>query len=449
MDGYPLLRSYELDDVLAWAEVGPITCRRFLAEVAILAETLLDKPYVVNLCHDRYRFLVGLAAALTRGQVTLLPPGRAPGVLQQVGRDYKEGYYLIDHDDHVVPEHEYCRVGDFGHPAPAACEPPSFGSNQLAVIAFTSGSTGQPRPNLKTWGSLVEVARKTGASLGLKGTDSVGVVATVPPQHMYGLETSIMLPVQHAWAIYAGRPFFPEDIRSALNLLPVRRLLVTTPFHLRACVQERTRLPQLEQILSATAPLSLSLAQRAEELFQTKVMEVYGFAEAGTIAVRHTVEGETWRVLDGLSLHRADEGHAIHPPYLGESVPLPDVISLKNPYEFELHGRGAEFINIAGHRVALAELNHKLNEIEGVQDGVFFMPDEIEGHVVRPVAFVVAPGKTVEEILSKLRNAVDPVFLPRPLYIVESLPRNETGKLPREALLELAARKATTILKDE
>jgi acyl-coenzyme A synthetase/AMP-(fatty) acid ligase len=32
---------------------------------------------------------------------------------------------------------------------------------------------------------------------------------------------------------------------------------------------------------------------------------------------------------------------------------------------------------------------------------------------------------------------VDPVFLPRPLRLVDALPRNETGKLPRAALLRL------------
>ncbi len=441
MDRYPLLRSFEPEDVLACRAEGPITCGRLLTQVADLVETLPDKPYVINLCQDRYLFLVGLTAALTRGQVTLLPPGRSPKVLRQVGHEYQDGYYLTDHDEPMVVEHEYYRIGEFGRSASASGEVPSFRSDQLAVIAFTSGSTGWPRPNLKTWGSLVDIARKTGISLGLDDCNSVAVAATVPPQHMYGLETSIMLPIQHGSAFYAGRPFYPEDIRSALALLPSRRLLVTTPMHLRACITEATRLPELQLILSATAPLSASLAEQSEELFRTKVMEIYGFAEAGTIAVRRTVEGETWRVLGGLSLHRADEGYALQAPYFREPVLLPDLISLKNPHEFVLHGRCAEFVNIAGHRVALGYLNQKLNEIEGVRDGVFFMPEEVEGQVTRLAAFAVAPGKTAREILIELRTRVDPVFLPRPLCMVDCLPRNETGKLPRESLLKLAASK--------
>ncbi len=62
-------------------------------------------------------------------------------------------------------------------------------------------------------------------------------------------------------ADHAGRPFYPEDIRSALMAVPGRRLLVTTPIHVRACVTEGTLLPELELILSATAPLSVGLAR--------------------------------------------------------------------------------------------------------------------------------------------------------------------------------------------
>ena len=53
-------------------------------------------------------------------------------------------------------------------------------------------------------------------------------------------------------------------------------------------------------------------------------------------------------------------------------------------------------------------------------------------------AFVVAPDLSREEILRALRERIDPVFLPRPLHRVAALPRNATGKLPYEALLQLA-----------
>jgi acyl-coenzyme A synthetase/AMP-(fatty) acid ligase len=254
---------------------------------------------------------------------------------------------------------------------------------------------------------------------------------------MYGLEASIMLPIQHGMAFHVGRPLFPEDVRLALAEVPSPRVLVTTPLHIQACVTASSRLPHVECILSATAPLSVSLAKQAETLFQTSVYEVYGFTEAGSLATRRTVAENTWHVLDGITLHQEAAGCSLQAPYLREPIPFPDLVSLQGPHRFVLHGRGTDLVNIGGHRGSLSDLNQKLNEIEGVQEGVFFLPDETGTSVTRLIAFVVAPGKAAEHILSALRTVIDPVFLPRPLHLVPNLPRNETGKLTREALLEL------------
>jgi acyl-coenzyme A synthetase/AMP-(fatty) acid ligase len=54
------------------------------------------------------------------------------------------------------------------------------------------------------------------------------------------------------------------------------------------------------------------------------------------------------------------------------------------------------------------------------------------------VAFVVAPGVARGVLVAALRARIDAVFLPRPLYFVDALPRNATGKLPREILLRFA-----------
>jgi 3-hydroxymyristoyl/3-hydroxydecanoyl-(acyl carrier protein) dehydratase len=113
-------------------------------------------------------------------------------------------------------------------------------------------------------------------------------------------------------------------------------------------------------------------------------------------------------------------------------------VELEDERTFILHGRSADMVNIAGKRTSLAYLNHQLNSIEGVRDGVFFMPEDAADAVVRPLAFAVAPGLSREDLVKALRERIDAVFLPRPLHLVEALPRNATGKLQREALRQLA-----------
>jgi len=264
------------------------------------------------------------------------------------------------------------------------------------------------------------------------------ILATVPPQHMYGLEVSVVLPLVAASCVHAGRPFFPEDIRRAISTLSESRTMFTTPTHLRACVDSGLQWPRMSRIVSATAPLSVDLAKRAEKMFSCHVMEIYGCSEAGSMASRRTVDGNLWRFYDGMTSYERNGIVYVRASHLPDPVPLNDFIEMRSDSRFKLLGRHADLINIAGNRASLSDLTFKLNAIEGVRDGVFVMPDDQAGeHASRLVALVVAPDLDKKEILSMLAEHVSPVFLPRPLYQVESLPRNAMGKLPREALSRL------------
>ena len=121
-------------------------------------------------------------------------------------------------------------------------------------------------------------------------------------------------------------------------------------------------------------------------------------------------------------------------------MPLNDIVEACGEVEFKLLGRREDLINIAGKRTSLGYLNHRLNEIDGVEEGAFLPPYETGAEVQRLMAVVVAPGLSERQLLAALAERLDPVFLPRPLIKVAALPRNETGKLTREALLALAAR---------
>lgn len=432
----PLLGRHQPDDPIAWYRREIITCGRFLADVTQLSERLPDRRYVLNLCEDRYHFLVGFAAALIRRQVSLFPAGRASKMLKQMREEYDDVYCIVDRDEPPADIESLCyeRNADSGD----VRDMPFVPDDTIAALVFTSGTTGRPQPHSKTWGSLVSVAMRTATRLALGEEQAASIVATVPPQHMYGLETSIMLPLQSRSMVHNGRPFFPQDVRHALEAMPAPRILVTTPVHIRACVAENVSLPPLAFILSATAPLSVQLASETEAMFASPVLEIYGCTEAGTIATRRTTEGETWRTLDGVTLRGNGDQCTVHGDHLAVPVTLNDIVRAFNERQLTLLGRKSDLINIAGKRMSLEDLNHKLNNIAGVKDGVFVMPEEGDGPVTRLMAFVVAPGCSHDAIMAELRLCIDPAFLPRPLYLVDNLPRNETGKLARGELLQSA-----------
>ncbi|EWY41922.1 beta-hydroxyacyl-ACP dehydratase [Skermanella stibiiresistens SB22] len=430
MTRFPLIGHATADAVVAWRGGRPVTAGAFLAAVTALAERLPTGGHVLNLRTDRLGFAVGFGAALTRGAISLLPPNDTPEMLRRLGDAYLSLVHLTDSDGLDMVSHRPANVTAF--------EIPTFPADQVAAIAFTSGSTGEPMPQAKTWGTLARSVRGAGTAMGIPVLGAAGLVGTVPHQHMYGLESVILLALQHGLALHARRPFYPEDISSALGELGSPRILVTTPVHLRTLLADGVRLPKLDFILCATAPLAPQLAIDAEIRLEAPLHEIYGCSETGQLAVRRTRATAEWSCIDGVRLRSDDQGTWASGDFLKGETLLADVIELNGPERFILHGRAADQVNIAGKRSSLAYLNHHLNSIEGVVDGVFVMPDEDTGQGARRLAaFAVAPGLTVETLMHRLRQRIDPAFLPRPLRLVEALPRNATGKLTRDALTRL------------
>jgi acyl-coenzyme A synthetase/AMP-(fatty) acid ligase len=402
-----------------------------------VAATLPAATHAINLCEDRYRFLVAFCAAAVRGQVTLLPHSRAAAVVDEALAAHPGSYCLGDRPLLPQPPHYHCLPATLPQ---ADGDALTIEAEALVAIGFTSGSTGQPRPNPKHWHAFEASTAQNLAALAdlLDRHGSTHVVATVPPQHMYGMEMSVLLPLLGPVAVHGGRPFFPEDIARALAEAITPPLLVTTPVHLRALVRSAVALPPLAGIVSATAPLPAELAAAAEARYHCEVREVFGSTETCVIARRRTATETAWTPLPGVRLTPQPDGTAVHAPHLPGPVVLPDLVEVAADGRFELRGRSADLLEIAGKRASLGDLTRKLLAVPGVVDGAVVQLDACDGPGVgRIAALVVAPGMDPPTILAALRKQVDPVFLPRRLRCVEQLPRNDTGKLPRAALVAL------------
>lgn len=426
----------DADRIIAFDGTGAVTLATFLRHVHGVAAQLPTGTHVVNLCEDRYRFLVALAAVAVRGQATLLPPSRAPAAVDEVLSTHPDGWTIGDTELGFPPPRYWCLPAQLPEADGAAFAP---ADDALAVVGFTSGSTGHPQPQHKTWGSFrTSTAQNLVALQDLWPGASPSVVATVPPQHMYGMELSVLLPLLGGASVHAARPLFPADVARALQEAPAPRLLVTTPVHLRALVGASIALPPLVGIVSATAPLPSDLAAQAEARFGCEVREFFGSTETCILASRRTAVEPAWTPYPGVRLQPGPDGTLVTAAHLPRPTALADLVEVREDGRFLLRGRNADVLEIAGKRASLADLTRRLLAIPGVEDGVVFQLDAESGDGVRRVAaLVVAPGVDEPAILAALRIGIDPVFLPRPLRRLSALPRNETGKLPRAALLAL------------
>jgi acyl-coenzyme A synthetase/AMP-(fatty) acid ligase len=450
MSALPLFAHDRPAAVIAYRGGRPISAAQFLHDVRALAARLPAGTHVLNFCDDRYCFAVGLAASLVSGKVSILPSTHTPEVIRHL-RAFAPDVFCLTDDPQCPIElpqlllMESAVALNGNSPAPGRFQVPQIDAGQLAAYVFTSGSSGAPVPHAKTWGRLVRCVRAEMTRLAPIDPAGCAILGTVPAQHMYGFESTVLLPLQSGAALCAERPFFPADIPAALRALPRPRVLISTPVHLRALLTAEQALPALELIVSATAMLPANLAREVESRYGATLLEIYGSTETGQMASRRTALEDQWWLWPGVRLTVSNGHCSAHGGHVERPIALADVLEPTGDEHFVLHGRTADLVNIAGKRSSLAYLNHQLNAIPGVIDGAFFVRDDSHASlagVTRLAALVVAPKLDAASIIQALRARIDAVFLPRPLLLVEQLPRNATGKLPQHTLLALTAQAA-------
>ncbi len=444
----PLARYRRADDPVLLGPGGPVASGAFFTRAAALAAALPDAPYAINLCATRAGFMLGFAAALIRGQVSLLPPGQSAADWKNLPSRYP-GAYVLDEGvtERTLGDRPPVANADTGGLSPKVhlSIPPS----RVAAILFTSGSTGEPAAHGKTWGQLCSGAELLAEALGWKPGEARSIIGSVPPQHMFGLEATVMLPWQCGLPVHAHKPLLPADLEAALGACAQGAWWMTTPLHLRAPLQSGTSMVGLRGVLASTMSLPGALAREAEGRWSVPVFELYGSTETGAFATRRTGLTDSWSPLRGVTLR--DEGEPGAPRFVARGlhivpggVALADAFDLEADGGFRWLGRSQDLVKVAGKRASLAALDRALLEVPGVLDGAFaFAPPEDapdESHPARRLAaFYVSTQLTPADVATALRPRIDSAFMPRPLLRVQELPRNANGKLPRAALDALFA----------
>lgn len=441
MIALPLLPEANGDRVVAYRNGRPVTRAEFLREVGSIAATLPATEHVLNLCKDRYWFATSLLAAISRNIKTYLPNTTAREYVAGLQQSLPGSWCIGDYEGGYEDDLPYRNIASAKHNAdPDGFPATSIPGSQPALTIYTSGSTGKRQPHQKTLQRLHQNAASEAEVMWKFAGGECSVVGTVPSQHMYGLESTILLPMVGGGRICSRIPFFPRDIAEALAETPPPRLLVTTPFHLRNLLDADIKVPPVAAILSATAMLPSSLAAETERRLNAPLVEIYGSTETGQIAFRRPVCHADWIPYPGIHIEQQNGMTAAKGGHLEQEYELNDSVELTKSGTFHLLGRNSDIVNIAGKRSSLGYLSHILTGLPGVRDAVYFLPERDEpARVARLAAFVVAPQLTPSDILSALRKHVDPLFLPRPIIFVRSLPRNETGKIPAEDLEKFIA----------
>lgn len=422
------------------------TWREAHAAALELAQQFEPHSHVCNLCTSRIAFLVTWLATLRRNCVQLLPPSGGHADLVTLLDEAGSSTVVVD-DASLLETVKGARARNLVYrpEVPRAREArelawtPNW--DATCVCLYTSGSTGKPQPQFKNLRHLSLGARALGARLdglvegGLAAWRAI--VCSVPQQHMFGFETSIMLALVQGLPVLERRPLLPSDVRAAHERVDGPTAWIATPLHLRALAQAGETLPDCRLALVSTMPLAPSLAADVEALVHAPVVEIFGSTETGVMATRRSACDSRWQPAGDVRLESDGKSTRAWSSHFPSPYVLSDRIALGADGRFELLGRDADMLKIGGRRASLAGLNLLLQDLPGLRDGVFYVPPT-NAPTERLVLIHAGP---LDRAFAEqwLRARIDPVFLPRAWLEVPRLPRDANGKLPRAAIDALHA----------
>jgi acyl-CoA synthetase (AMP-forming)/AMP-acid ligase II len=346
----------------------------------------------------------------------------------------------------------------------------------LALLPYSSGTTGLPKGVMLTHGNLVAAARQVGTGLGLGERDTV--LAVAPFAHVMGFVVTLAAPLA-AGATVVTMPRF--DLAGALALVERHRvtvLAVPPPVMVAlasAPVVDRFDLSSLELVVSGGAPLGADLQSAvARRLPHAAIGQGYGLTETAvgiTMPDRRsgTVPGSVGRVMPSTELRVVDpatgrdlgaggrgelwvRGPQVMAGYLDRPDATAEVLdadgwlrtgdlgSIDAAGNVFVHDRLKELIKVNAHQVAPAELEALLMTHPDVADAaVVRRPDARCGEV--PVAVVVPRGALDSRaLIAWAAERTAPYKRLADVRVAERIPRTPAGKIMRRRLAATADR---------
>jgi 2-aminobenzoate-CoA ligase len=357
----------------------------------------------------------------------------------------------------------------------AAAKPAAFDNVETALedpclIAFTSGTTGQPKGTVHFHRDVMAMCDCFPKSTLRAQPDEI-FCGTPPLAFTFGLGGMLCFPMRVGASTVLSERLTPDTLLETVQKFRATTMFTApTFFRQMAALAKGWDLSTLRKCVSAGEALPDATRQLWKQATGIEIIDGLGATEMIHIFVSHTPErarrGATGYAIPG---YRAtvldDEGRPCPPGVVGKlAVKGPtgcryladdrqsqyvkwgwnltgDAYKMDADGYFHYQARTDDMIISAGYNIAGPEVESALLAHEAVAEcGVIGVPDEDRGQIVK--AFVVLkPGYTGNDTMVKalqdyVKNAIAPYKYPRAIEFREALPRTETGKLQRFRLRE-------------
>ena len=338
-------------------------------------------------------------------------------------------------------------------------------AEDVALIAFTSGTTGKPKGTMHFHRDVIAMCDCFPRSC-LKPTQDDVFIGTPPLAFTFGLGGLLCFPLRFGASTALVERLPPETLLESIRKFKAT-ILFTAPTMYRALagIWKNHDLPSLKKCVSAGEALPDATRQLFKQASGIEIIDGIGATEMIHIFISHAPEhvkrGATGHAIPGYSAVVLDEnGERCAPGQIGR-------LAVKGPtgcryladerqrnyvqngwnltgdaYVMDMDGyfiyqaRTDDMIISAGYNIAGPEVEGALLSHPAVAEcGVVGKPDEERGMIVQ--AFVVlkkdfsAGNELKKELQEHVKKNIAPYKYPRDIEFVAALPRTETGKLQR------------------
>jgi long-chain acyl-CoA synthetase len=392
-------------------------------------------------------------------------PGRPRAVMLPNGAELVATLFGVWRGGGVyVPLNPRSGPADLAHAREAAAAAATDLPPGAALIQFTSGTTGRPKPVVLTHGGVLTLLDGVIAKLRGGGRPDGG---RAPMPNLIPVSLSLWAGIYNVlFALRVGAPVVLMDGFDSVELATlVRRHCIRStvlpPAAMVALVDDPrvTDLEPLRFVRSITAPLSPLQARRFRDRFGIAVLNSYGQTEIGGEIVGWSAAdsrefgeaklGSVGRPHAGVEVRTAASGElevrtpALSAGDLGDRLTADgwfrtgDIARIDDDGFVWIEGRLSDMINRGGLKVHPDQVEDVLRLDPGVAEvAVVGVPDERLGEV--PVAFVVPArdglAPTSDGLSGLCRAHLAPYKVPVRFEMVDALPRNEVGKVQRARL---------------
>ena len=347
----------------------------------------------------------------------------------------------------------------------AAFENIDTSAEDVALIAFTSGTTGKPKGTLHFHRDVIAMCDCFPRSCLKPSKDDI-FIGSPPLAFTFGLGGLLCFPLRFGASSALVERFTPDTMLEAIQKFKAT-ILFTAPTMYRALagIWSKYDLSSLKKCVSAGEALPDATRQLFKQASGIEIIDGIGATEMIHIFISHAPEhakrGATGHALPGYTAAVLDEnGERCAPGQIGRlAVKGPtgcryladerQKIYVRNgwnvtgdAYVMDMDGyfiyqaRTDDMIISAGYNIAGPEVEGALLSHAAVAEcGVVGQPDDERGMVVK--AFVVLrpenkPDDEMKKILQEhVKRSIAPFKYPRAIEFVTALPRTETGKLQR------------------